>query len=82
MSIMVEALSYMSIPTSTAVESGAPMQKLDHSFVEQNVPVEGPIDRKLEANKLIYPIQIRSFQHMIKDYNNKTTEKFLLPRVI
>jgi len=57
------------------------MQKLDNSFVEQNAPIEGPIDTKLEANRLVYPIQIRSFQHMIEDYNNKTTEKFLLPRV-
>lgn len=38
--------------TSAALDSGAPMQKVDHVSVEENVPVQGPITRETEGKQV------------------------------
>ena len=45
----------MWMPTSTALDSGDPMQKLDHVFVDENVYVEGPTNTKTRGKQVGLP---------------------------
>ena len=53
-------MSYLGIeniwmPTSIALDSEAPMQKLDHVFVDENVYVEGPTNTKTRGKQVGLP---------------------------
>jgi hypothetical protein len=43
------------MPTSIALDSEAPMQKLDHAFVDEKVYVEGPTNTKTRGKQVGLP---------------------------